>query len=197
MSTMVLKWFGRIPKWSGWFPNWSLWLIWQSILRIDPDVYESFLSISEWSISMTVLHGLVKNGDLRTKVLSTSFVLPLSCSLLVCLKSARTEQEQMQSAHCGAYIIQIWIWIIQTLIFLNLLKPTIHPSKSNKANFAIDWLIVLKLNIQFIIMRTFQTSNKSNFAMSFWMIRWNLAAIKQLAEMEYFHSSLPMKIASN
>ena len=25
-------------------------------------------------------------------------------------------------------------------IFLNLLKPPIHPSKSNKANFAIDWL---------------------------------------------------------
>ena len=38
---------------------------------------------------------------------------------------------------------------------------------------------------QFIIMWTFQTSNKSNFVMSFWMIRGNLLAIKQLVEMAF------------
>ena len=86
--------------------------------------------------------------------------------------------------------------IIDRSVFLSLLKIFYSPFqvKQSKLCHYIDWSSSI---FQFIIMWTFQTSNKSNFAMSFWMIRWNLAAIKQLAEMEYFHSSLPMKIASN
>ena len=74
--------------------------------------------------------------------------------------------------------------IIDRSVSLSLLKIFYSPFqvKQSKLCHYIDWSSSI---FQFIIMWTFQTSNKSNFVMSFWMIRGNLLAIKQLLEMAF------------
>ena len=93
------------------------------------------------------------------------------------------------STRCFLYHHSLNMNVFQIQIIQKMLSNLSRPVKTSYSPFQVKqsklchWLIVFKLNIQFIIMRTFQTSNKSNSAMSFWMIRWNLSPIKQLVEM--------------
>ena len=138
---------------------------------------------AQYQTLATLLASLKHLLKVATKVRSASSVLACSCFFL-----DRIPFFASSFAHPTQFFL-LQIQIIQTTMS-NLPRPvkTLYSPFQVKQSKLCHWLIVLKLNIQFIIMRTFQTSNKSNFAMSFWMIRWNLGTIKQLVEMalEYF-----------